>query len=44
MWFETVNKFYNDKLYKNEDVKVFVEAKMIKEEEYKKITGEDYVK
>lgn len=44
MWFETVNKFYNDKLYNNEDVKIFVEAKMINEEEYKKITNEDYVK
>lgn len=44
MWFETIKKFYNEKLYINEDVKVFVEAKMINEEEYKKITGESYVK
>lgn len=42
MWFETVKGFYKDELYNNDDVKVFVVAKMITKEEYKKITNEDY--
>lgn len=43
MWFNTVKGFYDDKHYNNEDVKVFVVAKWITEEEYKKITNEDYI-
>lgn len=43
MWFDTVKGFYDDKLYTKEDVKVFVVANMITEEQYKEITGEDYI-
>ncbi len=43
MWFEMVKGFYKDKLYSNDDVKVFVVAKMIDKEEYTQITGEDYI-
>lgn len=44
MWFTMVDKYYNeDKFYSKDDVKIFVQAKYITEEEYKKITNEDYI-
>lgn len=42
MWFDTVEEYYKDGLYSKYDVKVFVVAKMITEEEYEKITGDKY--
>ena len=42
MWFDMVKGWYDEKLYSNEDVAVFVVAKMIEIEEYKQITNEDY--
>ena len=43
MWFETIKGYYNDKFYDNNDMKIFVTAKMITIEEYKEITNEDYI-
>lgn len=45
MWFETIKRFYDmgHPLYTNETLKGFVKARMITEEEYKLITGLDYV-
>ncbi|MBO3443422.1 XkdX family protein [Clostridium sp. CCUG 7971] len=43
MWKDTIKKWYEEDLYNNEDVKVFVVAKMITTEEYKEITNEDYI-
>jgi len=44
MWFDTVNDYYDKGYYENEDIKIFVIAKMITETEYKEITSEDYTK
>ncbi|MBO3444003.1 XkdX family protein [Clostridium sp. CCUG 7971] len=43
MWFETIEGYYNEKIYDNSDMKIFVTAKMITTEEYKEITNEDYI-
>lgn len=43
MWFETIKAYYKKELYNNDDVKVFVIAKMIDKEEYQQITNEDYI-
>lgn len=42
-WFEKVNRFYQNGYYTNENVKSFVKAEKITEEQYKLITGEDYI-
>lgn len=42
-WFKTVKRYYDKGYYSNEDVKIFVVGKKITEEEYKIITGVDYV-
>lgn len=42
-WFEKVKRYYDKGIYKNEQVKVFVEGNKITEEQYKEITNEDYV-
>lgn len=44
MWFAIIKKFYDDKhpSYTNENLKIFVKAKMITVEEYKQITGIEY--
>lgn len=38
-----IKEYFDDGLYTVEQVKVFVKARWITEEEYKKITGVDYV-
>lgn len=43
MFFDAVKYYYDTNRYDNDKVKVFVKAKMITEEEYKKITGVDYM-
>jgi len=45
MWFETVKRYYDNKhpRYTDEGIKVFVVAGMITAEQYKEITGIDYV-
>lgn len=45
MWFDAVKKFYDNRhpSYNNETLKVFVQAKMITAEEYKIITGIEYI-
>jgi uncharacterized XkdX family phage protein len=40
--FNSIKKYYEQERYANEQVKVFVMAKWITEEEYKLITGENY--
>lgn len=42
-WFEKVKRYYEKGIYKNEQVKVFVEGNKITAEQYKEITGEDYI-
>ena len=44
-WFDTIKKYYDTKhpSYNNESLKVFVKAGMITSEQYKIITGIDYV-
>lgn len=42
-WFEKVERYYMMGKYTNEQVKVFVKGGKITEEDYKKITGEDYI-
>ena len=42
-WFEKIERYYKNGLYKNEQVKIFVISKKITEEQYKEITNEDYI-
>ena len=42
-WFEKIERYYKNGLYTNEQVKIFVQTGKITEEQYKKITGEDYI-
>ena len=42
-WFEKINRYYENRLYTNEQVKVFVQAGKITEDQYKEITSEDYI-
>lgn len=42
-WFEKVNRYYQNGYYTNENVKVFVRGGKITEEQYKLITGGDYI-
>lgn len=44
MWYSSVKEYYDMGFYTNDNVRVFVIANMITEEDYKNITGEDYVK
>lgn len=41
--YDSIKRYYDMGKYTNEQVKVFVKAGWITEEEYKTITGEDYV-
>jgi uncharacterized XkdX family phage protein len=41
MYFKTVKRYYDLKIYDNDSVKVFVRAGKITPEEYKLITGEE---
>lgn len=43
MWFNSVKRYYDLGMYAKEQVKVFVVANYITKEDYKIITGEDYV-
>jgi len=43
MWFEWVREYYNGGLYVKADVKVFVAAGFITADQFKAITGDDYV-
>lgn len=42
-WFELVNFYYKNGLYKDSDVAEFVEGKSITPGEYQAITGKQYV-
>lgn len=42
-WFKKVKRYYNSGYYAKEQVKIFVVSGKITEEEYKEITGEDYI-
>lgn len=41
-WFATIKDFYDEGFYDNSKVKIFVEKSKITQEDYKKITGEEY--
>lgn len=41
--YNTIKRHYDAGRYTNEQVKIFVQAKWITEEQYKQITGIDYV-
>lgn len=43
IWFRSVKKYYEMGLYTKDNVKVFVRAKFINADEYKIITGDEYV-
>lgn len=45
MWFSTIKRFYDNghPAYTNESLKTFVVARMITPDQYKEITGIDYV-
>lgn len=40
--YSTINNYYQRGIYTNENVKIFVKAKWITEEQFKDITGQDY--
>lgn len=42
-WFEKAKRYYDKGYYTNDNIKVFVVNNRITEEEYKLITGEDYI-
>lgn len=42
-WEEKIKRYYEKKIYTNEDVKIFVKGNKITEEQYKLITNEDYI-
>lgn len=42
-WFEIIKRYYDNQLWTIEQVKVAVGKGKITEEEYKEITGEDYI-
>lgn len=41
--FAIVKRYYDKGIYSNEDVKKFVLAEKITPDQYKEITGEDYI-
>jgi uncharacterized XkdX family phage protein len=43
MWYKTIKKYYSMGFYNDEDMKVFVASKDITPEQYKEITGKDYI-
>jgi uncharacterized XkdX family phage protein len=43
MLFKIVKMYYNRKIYFADDVKLFVKAGNLTEEQYKLITGEEYI-
>ena len=42
-WYEKVQRYYSKGYYTDNDMKIFVRGSKITEEEYKQITGLDYV-
>lgn len=44
MWYDSVKRYYNMGFYTNEQMKIFVVADFITAEQYKEITGVEYVK
>ena len=42
-WFEKIKRYYDKGIYTNDEVKVFVKWNKITEEQYKEITGADYL-
>ncbi|MBC5626171.1 XkdX family protein [Clostridium sp. NSJ-49] len=42
-WFEKIKRYYDKGIYTNGEVKVFVKGNKITEEQYKEITGEEYL-
>lgn len=42
-WFEKVKRYFVKGYYANNDVKIFVKGNKITEEQYKVITGEEYL-
>lgn len=42
-WFEKIKRYYDKGIYINDEVKVFVKGNKITEEQYKEITGEEYL-
>ena len=43
-YFEMAKKYFDLKIYKVDDVRLFVQAERITKEQFKEITGEDYDK
>lgn len=43
-WYSKIKRYYDKGYYSVDDVKIFVEAGKITEEQFKEITGEDYNK
>lgn len=43
-YFEMAKKYFDLKIYKADDVRLFVQAERITKEQFKEITGEDYDK
>lgn len=41
-WFEKIQRYYNERRYTDEQVRTFVKAGKITEEEFKIITGKEY--
>lgn len=41
-WFDMIERYYELKIYSDEDIKIFVQAGRITEDEFKKITGSEY--
>jgi uncharacterized XkdX family phage protein len=42
-WFKYIKKYYDEGIYTKDDVKVFVAQGYITADQYKQITGDDYV-
>lgn len=42
-WYDKIKNYYDKELWTKEQVKVAVEKGKINEDEYKEITGEDYI-
>ena len=42
-WFEKIKRYYDKGIYINDEVKVFVKGNKITEEQYKEITGDNYI-
>ena len=42
--FDLINDYYSQGFYSAEDIKIFVQNNDITLEQYKEITGEDYIK